>query len=258
MNRSRRLVGRVVPTLFAFAVLFGLWELLVSWRRIKPLVLPPPSAIVEDLWRNPGYWYHHAWVTGQEAMIGFVLALVVALVLAVAIVQSKLAERALLPVLTMVQVTPIIALAVPLFILFRSFGLGPKVVMSALVTFIPFTVNAVAGLRSVDADTLEVLRSVDASPHEILLRLRLPSALPYLFAAARVCVGLSLIGALVAEWSGSSEGLGYVMVSGQRQFATTAVWGAVFVLTAMGLLGTAAVSLGERRLMRWRPATSSR
>jgi NitT/TauT family transport system permease protein len=82
--------------------------------------------------------------------------------------------------------------------------------------------------------------------------------LPYLFAAARVCIGLSLIGALVAEWSGSSEGLGYVMVTGQRQFATTAVWAAVFVLTAMGLAGTAAVGLAQQRLLRWHPTTGPR
>ncbi len=258
MTWSRRALGRLVPTVVAFGLLFGLWQAIVEWRDIKRLVLPPPSAVVADLWRQPGYWWHHAWVTGQEALIGFVLALVVALLLAVAIVHSRLAERALLPVLTMIQVTPIIALAVPLFILFRSFGLGPKIVMSALVTFIPFTVNAMAGLRSVDPDTLEVLRSVDASRWEILVRLRLPHALPYLFAAARVCVGLALIGALVAEWSGSSEGLGYVMVTGQRQFATTAVWAAVFVLTTMGLVGTAVISTAERRLMRWRPTNTVR
>lgn len=258
MNRSRRVAGRALPTLVAFGLLFGLWEAVVAVRDIKRLVLPPPSAIVADILESPGYWWHHAWVTGQEALAGFALALVVALLLAVAIVHSRLAERALLPVLTMVQVTPIIALAVPLFILFRSYGLGPKIVMSALVTFIPFTVNAIAGLRSIDPDTLEVLRSVDASPREVLVRLRLPHALPYLFAAARVCVGLSLIGALVAEWSGSSEGLGYVMVTGQRQFATTAVWAAVFVLTAMGLVGTTLVGFAEHRLLRWHPTTAPR
>jgi NitT/TauT family transport system permease protein len=258
VNRSRRVAGHLLPTVIAFGLLFGLWEAAVAVWDVKRLVLPPPSAIVADIWRNPGYWVHHAWVTGQEAVAGFVLALAVSLVLAVAIVHSRLAERALLPVLTMVQVTPIIALAVPLFILFRSFGLGPKIVMSALVVFIPFTVNAIAGLRAIDPDTLEVLRSVDASRREVLLRLRLPHALPYLFAAARVCIGLALIGALVAEWSGSSEGLGYVMVTGQRQFATTAVWAAVFVLTAMGLVGVALVGWAERRLLRWHPTAAPR
>lgn len=246
--------SRKLPTVAAFAVLFGAWEALVRVRNIRRLILPAPSAIVGALVDDPGYWLGHAWVTGLEALLGFVVALAVALALAVAMIRWSVAERALLPVLTMIQVTPIIALAVPLFILFRSFGLVPKVVMAALVTLIPFTANALTGLRSVDPDTLEVLRAVDASPGEVLVKLRLPHALPYLFTAARICVGLSLIGALVAEWSGSAEGLGYVMVRAQDTSTTAAVWAAVAILTVMGLLGTALVGVAERRLLRWHPS----
>jgi NitT/TauT family transport system permease protein len=245
--------GDLLPTALAFGALFGSWELVVRLVGVRALILPAPSAIVREVARAPGYWFGHAVVTGTEALLGFALALVVALSLAVAMVHSRFAERALLPLLTMVQVTPIIALAVPLFMLFTGFGLAPKVVMATLVTFIPFTANALTGLRAVERDTLEVFRSVDASRWEVLVRLRLPHALPYLLTAARVCVGLSLIGALVAEWVGSSEGLGYVMVTAQSRFATPAVWAAVAVLTAMGLLGTAVVGALERRLLRWHP-----
>jgi ABC-type nitrate/sulfonate/bicarbonate transport system permease component len=243
----------VGPPLLAFAVLLGAWEAFVRLRDIRSFLLPAPSAVARELWDNPGTWWADAVVTGREAVLGFVAALVVASVLAVAIVHLRPLERALLPVITMVQVTPIIALAPPL-VVWLGFGLSPKVVMAALITFIPFTINAIRGLRSVDPDTLELLRSVDASRREVFLTLRVPHALPYLLAAARVSVGLALIGALVAEWSGSSEGLGYTMIRAQRNLDATKVWAAVFVLTSMGLVGTLAVGAAERRLLRWHPS----
>ncbi|MDH4145337.1 MAG: ABC transporter permease [Acidimicrobiia bacterium] len=250
---SRR-AAHLLPALVGFVVLFGAWEAIVRIFDIRKLILPAPSAVWADLARAPGYWWHHAWVTGLEALLGFFAALVLALGLAVAMVHSRLAERVILPVLTMIQVTPLIALAVPLFILFRGFGLAPKVVMATLVTFVPFTANALTGLRAVDADALEVLRAVHASRLEVLLKLRIPHALPYLFAAARVGVGLALIGALVAEWSGSAAGLGYVMIAAKNNFAASAVWAAVAVLTALGLVATWLLTLLEGRLLRWHPS----
>ena len=113
--------------------------------------------------------------------------------------------------------------------------------------------SAVAGLRAVEPDPLEVLRSVDASDREILVRLRIPAALPYLAAATRVCVGLALIGAMVAEWQGSSEGLGYAFTRAQRALATERMWAAVVVLATMGVIGVTVVGVLERRLLRWRP-----
>jgi NitT/TauT family transport system permease protein len=254
-RRTSGLAGRVGPPLVAFALLLGAWEAFVRIRHIRQFLLPAPTAVARDLWHHPDAWWHDAIVTGKEAVTGFVVAFAVALFLAVLIVHVRALERALLPVITMVQVTPIIALAPPL-VVWLGFGLAPKVVMAVLITFIPFTINAVRGLRSIDPDTLEVLRSVNASSWEIFVRLRLPHALPYLLTAARVCVGLSLIGALVAEWSGSSEGLGYAMIRAQRNLDATRVWAAVFVLTVMGLLGTLAVGAAERRLLRWHPSAT--
>jgi NitT/TauT family transport system permease protein len=247
----------VAPPLLAFAVLAVAWEAFVRIRDVRAFLLPAPSDVARELWDHPAAWWSDALVTGREALIGFVVAALVALVLAVLIVHVGALERALLPVITMVQVTPIIALAPPL-VVWLGFGLAPKVVMAALITFIPFTINAVTGLRAVDPDMLEVVRSVDAAPGEVFVKLRLPHALPYLLAAMRVCVGLALIGALVAEWSGSSEGLGYTMVRAQRNLDATKVWAAVVVLTALGLLGTLLVTTAERRMLRWHPSSSRR
>ena len=131
--------------------------------------------------------------------------------------------------------------------------------MAALVCVVPFVVNAVTGLRAIDPDTMELLHSVNASRLEIFTRLRVPHALPYLLGAARVGVGLSLVGALVAEWSaGSSQGLGWVMVRAQNSFATTRVWGAVLTLTLLGCTGVVFVGAIERRLLRWQLSTARR
>ena len=176
-----------------------------------------------------------------------------ALVLAVAATASPALERAMLPVVTVVQLVPVVALA-PALVIGLGFGQTPRVLVAALITFAPLTLNAIVGLQAVEADALEVMRSVDASSWEILVKLRLPHALPFLAAATRVCVGLALIGAMVAEWQGSSEGLGYAFTRAQRSLATDRMWASVFVLAIMGVITLGGIGVLERRLLRWRPS----
>ncbi|QGG94886.1 ABC transporter permease [Actinomarinicola tropica] len=253
-GRHRRALAAVVPPALAFAVLFGSWELFVRLRDISPLVLPAPTAIWGALSEEPSYWWDQALVTGTEALLGLVVATVVALGIAVLMSHFRAVDRALGPVVTMVQVTPVIALATPL-VIWLGFGLAPKVVMAALITFVPLVVNAATGLRAIDPMTEELLRSVAASRREVFWKLRVPHALPYLFSALRVCVGLALIGALVAEWFGSTEGLGRTMNQARNSLAITKLWAAVAVLMVMGIAATAIVRLVERWALRWHTET---
>lgn len=249
-GRGRRAAGAVLPALIAFAVLFGGWELYVQLADVSPLVLPAPSAILREIWDAPGFWLDQARVTGWEAILGLGLATVVAAVLATLMAEFRTMDRALSPVVTMIQVTPVIALATPL-VIWLGFGLAPKVVMAALITFVPMVVNLATGLRAVDPASEEVLRSVGASRRDVYVVLRVPHALPYLFSALRVCVGLALIGALVAEWFGSTAGLGRTMTQARNALAITELWAAVVVLMLMGVVGTAIVRLVERVSLRW-------
>lgn len=242
-----------VAPLLAFAGLLGTWEVAVRAFRIKELILPAPSAIAAAVGEDWQGWMAAAWVTGQEAFLGFLIALAVALVLAVAATASPALERAMLPVVTVVQLVPVVALA-PALVIGLGFGQTPRVLVAALITFAPLTLNAIVGLQAVEADALEVMRSVDASSWEILVKLRLPHALPFLAAATRVCVGLALIGAMVAEWQGSSEGLGYAFTRAQRSLATDRMWASVFVLAIMGVITLGGIGILERRLLRWRPS----
>jgi NitT/TauT family transport system permease protein len=255
-GRGRRTLGAVLPPLVAFAVLFGGWELFVRVRDISPLVLPAPSAIVRAVWDDPTYWLEQARVTGWEAFLGLLVATIVAWILAIAMAESRTMDRALSPVVTMIQVTPVIALATPL-VIWLGFGLAPKIVKAALITFVPMVVNLTTGLRSVDPDSAEVLASVGASRVDVFRRLRVPHAMPYLFSALRVCVGLALIGALVAEWFGSTEGLGRTMVQARNSLAITDLWAAVGVLAVMGVLANGVVRLVERYALRWYTATGA-
>ena len=186
----RRLTRSIVPGIVAFLVLFGGWELGVRVTHIPATELVAPSSIFRELWRAPGFFASNAWITIQEAFWGFLVAFAVAIAAAVLVVHSKVMDRALTPIVVMLQVTPILALAPPL-VVWLGFGPQPKIVMAALITFVPLFTNATVGFRAIDPATFEVMRSVNASKPEIFTRLRVPHSLPYLLAATRVCVGLA-------------------------------------------------------------------
>jgi NitT/TauT family transport system permease protein len=252
---AQRATRSVLPGIVAFAVLFGGWEFGVRVSHISPSELVAPSAIFQELWRAPGFFADNAWVTLQEAFWGFVVAFVVAISAAIVVVHSKVMDRALTPIVVMLQVTPILALAPPL-VVWLGFGPQPKIVMAALITFVPLLTNATVGFRAIDPATYEVMRSVDASKTEIFLRLRVPHSLPYLLAATRVCVGLALIGAVVAEFFDSSAGLGWIMANAQQYLEASVVWAAIFVLIFIGVVLVGFVTLVQHRLLHWAESDS--
>ncbi|MFZ0059176.1 MAG: ABC transporter permease [Acidimicrobiales bacterium] len=246
----RRLTRSIVPGIVAFLVLFGGWELGVRVTHIPATELVAPSSIFRELWRAPGFFASNAWITIQEAFWGFLVAFAVAIAAAVLVVHSKVMDRALTPIVVMLQVTPILALAPPL-VVWLGFGPQPKIVMAALITFVPLFTNATVGFRAIDPATFEVMRSVNASKPEIFTRLRVPHSLPYLLAATRVCVGLALIGAVVAEFFDSSAGLGWIMANAQQYQEASVVWAAIFTLIFIGVVLVALVTVVHRRLLRW-------
>src|SRR5690606_13577736 len=154
----------------------------------------------------------------------------------------------------MLKVTPIVAIY-PLFTIWFGFGIWPKMLIAALITFFPMLVNAVIGLRSVDPQAYDFLRSLDASRWQVFWRLRLPSSLPYVFAALRISVPLSLIGAVVAEFLSGTSGMGQLILIANGDFDTPALFGAVVVLAALGVTLTGAVSYLERRVLTWRESS---
>ncbi|MEZ5377238.1 MAG: ABC transporter permease [Acidimicrobiales bacterium] len=237
------------------AGLFLVWELYVRAFDVRALTLPPPSRIVVHVFENLGFYADNAATTVTEGAVGFVLAFVMAMIVATAMAHSTFVERASWPVLVLIQSTPIVVL-VPVFIRWLGFGMAPKIAIAALFAFVPFVSNAVTGLRSVDADRLDLLHSVNASDREIFWRLRLPSALPALFAAGRICIALSLIGAVIGEYYGSStSGLGTVSARAASRSFVDQQWGSIFVASFVGIAATSILLVCERRVLRWHAST---
>ncbi len=230
---------------------FGLWQAFVVVFDVKKFVLPAPLDIVRHLADDPGFYVRNARSTLWAATAGFALAFVLALAGATVMAHSRFVERAVLPLAVLVQVTPIIAYA-PAVVIWLGFGFKPILVLTSLVCFVPFLINGVSGLRSVDPNVLELARSVDASRREILVRLRLPSALPFLFSAARIAVGLALIGAVLGEFfAGVNQGLGYAVKVAQARNLTDQLWGSIFVLGLLGSVATLLISALERLTLHW-------
>jgi NitT/TauT family transport system permease protein len=253
--KSRRSRGSVARSILAPIVgvvgFLALWQFLVWVLDIKQFELPAPYEILRHLWSDPSYYVRNARTTLWEASLGFLLGLVSALIGATVMAHNRFIEQAVLPVAVLIQVTPIIAYA-PAVVIWLHFGIKPILFITSLVCFVPFLFNAVTGFRSVEPAAHELLRSVNASRREVFLRLRVPSALPYLFSAARIAVGLALIGAVLGEFfAGVSSGLGYAVKSAQNHNLALQLWGSIYVLAFLGAVAITLISLAERVALRW-------
>ncbi|MBI3334941.1 MAG: ABC transporter permease, partial [Candidatus Portnoybacteria bacterium] len=224
----------VIPVIILLA-LIALWEIWVQFGNIPKWQLPAPSAIAQELTASWSLLLHHAYITLQEVVAGFLVALVSGLLLAMAIVRSKILERALLPILISSQTVPIIAIA-PLLLIWVGYGLTSKIIVVALISFYPIAVNTIDGLKAINADMVAMMRSLGASRWQIFTKLQIPTSLPYMFSGIKVGISISVIGAIIGEWVGASGGLGYLIKYSQPLFLTSRVFAAIVVLSVMGVV----------------------
>jgi NitT/TauT family transport system permease protein len=246
-----------LPPLVAVVVLVVIWQLVAVGHRY---VLPRPRAVLLQLVHHPGSFAHSGWVTLSEALLGLVIGCGAAFVLATLMSQLKVVERAVLPLAVVLNVTPVVAIAPALQEAF-GFGRTPKVLVAAVICFFPTLIGTTAGLRASDPAVVDVLRTLHASRSEILWRVQLPSSLPYLFAVARVCLPLSVVGAVVAEFvaQGSTSGLGTMISQAASNAQLDRVYAAIVCLGIIGVALVALVSVVERRALRWqRPSRPGR
>lgn len=248
---SRGRYTKITAPLVCLAMVLALWQMLVEIKNISPLLLPPPSAIAGHLLSHATDFASDGSVTLLEAAGGLAFSAVVAIIVATAMVHSPLVRWTVEPLHAALRCVPIVAIA-PGLALWLGFGYLPKLIVVTLISLPPLLINAATGLSKVDSSTLEVFRSLNASKVEIFTKLRVPQALPSFFAGLKVSVTLSLIGAVVAEWSGSSEGLGYRIIRAQKDLETTTVWSSVFALSLLGMALVVLVVAVERRVLRWR------
>jgi NitT/TauT family transport system permease protein len=241
-----------LPAVVFLILLLVLWEVYVRTFEVHAFILPAPSAIAEVITDQYPNLFRHTLVTTSEILLGFVIGNVAAILGAIVIVNSRLAEQIFYPLIIASQTIPKIAIA-PLFLIWLGTGLAPKVVITAILCFFPTLVNTVQGLRTVDPNAVDLLRLVAASRMQLFLKLQFPNALPFVFAGLKISIALAVIGAIVAEWIGASQGLGYLVMYGGQTLRTDLTFAALACIAVLGMALYLAVVLVER-LISWEPA----
>ncbi|NTX79549.1 ABC transporter permease [Serratia proteamaculans] len=244
-------LSRMRRSLTVFAGLLLLWGL-VTLGDIPAFLLPSPSAVAQALWNDRAYLGYHTLITAAEIACGLLAGVLLGTVLALGMIYSPRLQRWLMPLVLTSQAIPVFALA-PLLVLWFGFGMSAKVVMAVLVIFFPVTSAFFDGLRRVNNDYLDLARTLRASPWAQLRHVRLMAALPAFGSGLRMAAAVAPIGAIIGEWVGSAEGLGYVMLNANARMQTDVCFAALFILVLMTVLLWVTVDALLLRLIDWAP-----
>src|SRR5262245_7814915 len=230
MNR----VMNFLPALLLVLVLLAAWELIVKLGNVPSYLMPAPSVIGQRWLREPVFFVSEGGVSLAEALGGLAVGGGVAFLAGVVMARLRWLEHGLLPLAIVLKMTPVVVLA-PLFVLWFGFGPAPRVLIAALLTFFPVLIGVVAGLRSAPAAARDVLATLDAPALDEIVLLRLPAALPHVFAAFKVSATLALLGAVIAEWVGGDRGLGRAILLANSNLDTPTTLAGVLTLAAIGV-----------------------
>jgi len=248
-----RLLERAWPPVVVLALLGGGWEFSARYLGLPKYILPAPSSIAETLVRRWGDTLGSAtWVTVQEVLLGFALALGSGLFLATTLHASAAARRALYPLLIGSQTVPVVVIGPVLAIVF-GYTIVPKLLLVALVCFFPIVVNALDGLSAADPQLLQLMRTLHGTRVSTFRRVQFPGALPSIFSGIRIAATYAAIGAVFGEYAGSSDGLGYVLIQATPQLQTSLAFAAIVLLTAISVALFWLVSVTQRLIVPWAP-----
>ncbi|MBL8589072.1 MAG: ABC transporter permease [Methylobacteriaceae bacterium] len=253
-QRRDRLRRRILPAI-GVASFILLWAALVTVFKVPPYVAPSPQAVVATLVARFDVLMANLLPTAIEAISGFLLGNLAAIVIATVFVHRKSLEQAFFPVVVLINTIPVVAKA-PILVLLMGNGMEPKIAIAALICFFPTLVNMVRGLESVNPQALELMRVLSASNSEIFFKLRLMNALPYLFSALKIAASTAVIGAIVAEWIGSTTGIGALIIQSTYNFDSAMLYATVIVGSTFSVLFFLAITGLERLFVRWRPANA--
>jgi len=242
-ERKRRYLFAVL----SHVVLIAAWYLFVTYRHVPSFVMPSPAATIATLGGKNYDWIGNTLVTTSEIFIGYLLAVIVGVLLAIAFSWSRTAEDAVMPLLVSLNMIPKVALG-PLFIVWFSYGIFPNAIIAFSISFFPILLNTARGFREVEPELLELVRTLRSSKWQTFAKIQLPSALPYIFSGMKIGAILAVAGAVVGEFLGSSRGLGYLMLQVQVTLDTAAMFMAVILITLIGVVLYGLV-IGLERLM---------
>ena len=246
-----RRIRQALPAALLLVVLIGIWELYVDLHDATfSLVLPAPHQVAKALYTDRALLWSNFLVTAEEVLLGIMMATLIGFLLAVAIHFSPTLRRAVYPLLVASQAWPVVILA-PVLVLWLGFGLLPKLVVIALVSFFSIVVTTTAGLAAVDPDLLKLMRTFDASRMRTFRHVELPAALPGVFTGVKIAAAVSVIGAVFAEWTGSNSGLGYVILQSLPQLLAARGMAAVVILSLFAIGLFSLLSIAERLVLPW-------
>jgi NitT/TauT family transport system permease protein len=240
-------IGQPVAALIAFVLV---WELVCRVFKIPAYLVPTPSSIWIDTWKLAGQVSMHTLATTQTTLLGFLASLIVSLPLAVLLTASPVIANAIYPFLVLTQSIPKVALAPILVVIFGSNEL-PRVVVTFLVAFFPLVLSIAAGITSVPPELIELGRACRASRWRELWRIRLPYAVPFIFSGLKAAITLSVVGAVVGEFVNADKGLGYLIVTATAFFQVPLAWGALVLLSLMGIVLFQAIVIIEQVFFPW-------
>jgi NitT/TauT family transport system permease protein len=240
---------KAFPWLFALG-LFVLWELVCRAFSIPDIVLPKPMQILQVLVEKRAALWPHTWQTLYETLIGFVGGVIVGILLGAVIGSSRLIYEAVYPLLVGFYSIPKVAI-VPIFVIWFGAGTLPAILTALVICIFPVVVNVATGLATTEPELEDVLRALGASKRDILWRVGLPRALPYLFASLKIAITLAFVGSVVSETIAANRGIGNMMVIASGNFDVPLVFAGLVILATMGIGLYAIFAFAERRLTGW-------
>lgn len=248
-----------IATPLLLAAIVALWEIYVRAFDVSPFILPSPVDVWEATVRllSDPKTYNHIWVTLFETVAGFLIAVVVGIGIGALLGKIPWLERTLNPLIVGLQVMPKVAL-IPLFIVWFGFGMTSKVVLAAVIAFFPIMTNTILGIKSVERGHRDVMQALNAGHWATFRDVELPSALPFILTGMEVGIVLATIGAIVGEYLGGSQGLGYMAVATLNAFDVKSMFGVIMLLTALGLLLYFLVVMLRRYVTPWHESVAGR
>ncbi|MDV7198947.1 ABC transporter permease [Rhodococcus kroppenstedtii] len=238
------------------AVLVAAWWAVTSSELVAPYILPSPGDTWSTMVDNASYLAGHTWVTTYETIAGFLIASVIGVAIAVVMIYSSSIEKTMYPLILFAQVIPKIAIA-PLFVVWLGFGPSPKILVAVLMAFFPIAIASMAGLRSVDPEILELTSTMGASKWKTFVKVRFPASLPQLMSGLKIAATLAVTGAVVGEFVGANEGLGYVILQANGNIDTAMLFAALIIMSLLGIILFLVIEIAEKFLIPWHASRRS-
>ena len=241
---------KLIPPILTFIGIIAGWELVDVLLGIKEIILPNPHEILNAIINNFTELMYHTSITGIEALLGFILGSLIAILIAVVFVYSKKVKKATYPYLVVLKAIPILALA-PLLILWFGSGMTSKVVMAALIVFFPVLVNMFKGLSTIEQEELDLFKSLKATKKQVFWKLRLPHSLKYLFPALKIAITFAVVGATIAEFTGAAAGIGHLIVQASYYLETSLLFAGMVMISIVGIVLFYLVDYVEKKVVFW-------